>query len=212
MTPAQIETAIRERYNAVGDTFFTSTMVYDIIYQAQMQLANEAFCIEKTFSTTTTASTRTYAFPTNIMMISKIEYDGVKIYPVDVDDDPKSSTTEVSGKPTGYAIWGEEIILYPTPDDAKTLTIYGYVNPQAVSQNSTLEVPDEYHLDIIDFGLAIFYAKDGNLQMASYHRGLWEAAVRRAKKNTARKKRGDQFAVVRDQANMNPLVVGDVNG
>lgn len=200
MTPAQINTAIRNRYNAVGDTFFSDAMVWDIIYQAQMIMSQECFAIENTYSTTSVSGTRTYAFPTSAISIKRIEYDGEKLLPVTVDDDPKTSTTEVSGDPTEYAVWNNEIILYPTPSaTGDTIKIYTFNEPQAVTSTSTLEVPSEYHLDIIDFGLSIFYAKDGDQSMALYHRRLWQDALNRIKRTRAKKKRGDELAVVRDQ-------------
>lgn len=199
MTPLELEEAARNRYNAIGDNFYSTDMIMDLIYQAQMELALEAFVIERKYTTTSTASTRAYAFPSNAFAIRRVEYDGDKIYPVSLEADPKTSTTEISGRPRGYAIWNEELILYPTPDESsKEIVVYSYNRPQAVTTSSTLEVPVEYHLQMIDFLLSVMYGKDQNMQMANYHRELWEKSISRIKRQHAKKKRGDQFAVVRD--------------
>lgn len=209
MTPAQLNQAIRERYNAVGDSFFNDNMVWDLLYQASLDMANEAFVIENTYTTTSTAGTREYAFPTSTIAIRKVEYDGEKIYPVGIDDDPKTSTTEVSGTPSCYAIWSDEIILYPTPATSSvTIEIYTYNEPQAVTSASTLEVPSEYHLYMIDYALAAFYAKDGNFNAAAYYRTLWESHLGKIKRTEAKKRRTDEFVVVRDVEAMS--YVGDV--
>lgn len=199
MTPSELESAARNRYNAIGDNFYSSLMIMDLIYQAEMELALEAFVIERKYTTTSTAGTRELVYPTNAFSIRKIEYKGEKIYPVSLEDDPKTSTTEVSGTPTGYAIWNEEIILFPTPDTTSDqIDVYTYNRPQAVTESSVLEVPPEYHLQMIDFIISVMYGKDQNLNMAQYHRNLWEASIARIKRQQMKKKSGDQFAVVRD--------------
>lgn len=197
MTPAQINTVIRNRYNAVGDTFFNDQMVWDIIYQASLEMATEAFVIESSYETTSVADTRTYAFPTTAIAIRRVEYNGDKCFPVSVDSDPKTSTTEVTGSPREYAIWDNELIFFPTPaTSGDTIKVYSYNEPQAISQNSVLEVPSEYHMMIADLGLSVFYAKDGNPQMADYHMNLWNKHMNRIKRTKSKKKRGDEFVVV----------------
>ena len=209
MTPQQLDTAIRQRYNAVGDTFFSSQMVWDLIYEAQMVMAQECFLIERKYTSTSTAGTREVDFPTSAISVRRIEYDGNKLTPKDIDDDPKTSTTEVSGTPREYTLWNNEVILYPTPSaTGDTITIYTYNEPQAVTSSSVLEVPTEYHPDIINFGLSIFAAADGNPQMGQYYDGKWERALNRIKRSTAKKKRGDQFAVVRDAEDQTNLLGG----
>lgn len=206
MTPLQIETAVKTRYNAVGDSYFPTDMVMDAIYQASMQLALEANVIEQTYSTTSTSGTNEYSFPTTAIAIKKVEYNGKKLFPCSLDDDPKTSTTEVTGTPTHYAIWGKELVLFPTPDTSSlTIKVFTYNMPSAVSSTSTLEVPSEYHLAMIDFVLSLFYAKDQNTQMADYHRGLWERSVQRIKRTQAKQKVGDRYFVVRDEYDLSIL-------
>ena len=70
--------------------------------------------------------------------------------------------------------------------------------PQAVTATSTLDVAPQYHLDMLDFILAIMYAKDRDNQMATYHRNIWEGTVDRIKRNNKKSKHSDEFAVVGD--------------
>lgn len=199
MTPEQLEAAARNRYNAVGDNFYSSAMILDLIYQAQMELALEAFVIERHYTTTSTNGTREYSFPSNGFAIAKVEYNGLKLKYVSINDDPKTSTTEISGTPTAYSVFNEEMILYPTPDTTgDQIDVYTYNRPQAVTSSSTLEVPTEYHLQMIDLIVSIMYGKDQNLSMARYHRELWERSIARIKRQHAKKKRSDSFVVVGD--------------
>lgn len=200
MTPLELETAARDRYNATGDNFYSTSMIMNLIYQASMELALEAFVIERKYTTTSTSGTREYAYPTNTFAIRRVEYKGQKIFPVPLEYDPKTSTTEVSGTPGQYAIWNEELILFPTPDTTSDeIAIYTYNRPQEVTSSSTLEVPEEYHLNMLDFILSVMYAKDQNEKMATYYRNLWERSVNRIKRHQMKKKNGDEFAVVRDE-------------
>lgn len=200
MTPNEIEEMARLRYNAVGDNFYSSAMILDIIYQASMELALEAFVIENHYTTTSTASTRAYDLPTNAFAVKRVEYNGKKIYPVGIDDDPRTSTTDISGTPTSYSLWNEELILYPTPSTSSVqIDVWTYNRPAAITSASTLEVPAEYHLKMIDLILSVMYAKDQNQSMATYHRNLWEKSIADIKRHNRKKKQADMFAVVRDQ-------------
>lgn len=199
MTPAELELAARQNYNAVGDTHFTTAEFLVWIYRACMILSNETFCIEDTFTTASVSGTREYSYPTNAMSIRRVEYDGQKLQPVSLEADPKTNTTAPTGRPGQYAIWEGDLILFPTPSTSSlAIKVFAYCRPQAVTASSVLEVPEEYHPDIIDFILAGMYAKDTNHQMSTFHRNLWDASINRIKRQRSKKLRGDQYAVVRD--------------
>jgi hypothetical protein len=199
LTPAEIETQVRARYNASGDPHFTSAEIRNCIWQAEMELALEAFVIESTTTTASVANTQTIAYPTNCIAVRRLEYDGKKIRVSSLEADPKTSTTQVYGTPGEYAIWNDTIYLYPTPDAVKTVKIFHYNQPTEVTTSSTtMSVPVRYHTDIIDYCLSIMYAKDQNTQMATYHRNQWESNVSKIKRNRKKEKSSDGFAVVKE--------------
>ena len=199
MTPAEIETQARARYNASGDPHFTSSEIRNSIYQAELELALEAFVIEAVTTTSSTASQQTLAYPTNCIGIRRVEYDGKKLAAGGLEDDPKTSTTEVTGTPGEYTVWSDTIYLYPTPDAVKTVKIFHYNEPAEVTTASTtMSVPVRYHTDIIDYVLSIMYAKDQNTQMATYHRNQWESNLLKIKRNRRKEKSADSFTVVKE--------------
>ena len=201
MTPSTLISIIRERYNAVNDSFFSDIMLYNALYQAQMQLALECNLIENTYTTTSTAGERNYAYPSTAISIRRVEYKGVKVCPVALIEDPKTSTTEPTGTPGEYAIWDNEIIFFATPDtDGDEIKVFSYDMPSEVSATSVLSVPAQYHMSLTDFVIALMFEKEQNDKMANYHRTLWERAVNRIKRQRAIAKRGDSYAVVRDYA------------
>ena len=203
MTPSELNTIIRERYNAVGDSFFSDSYIYSGLYQAQMELALNCRLIERTYSTTSTSGTREYSYPSTAMSIRRVEYNGVKVLPVDLIDDPKTSVTEPSGTPAEYAIWGQEIVFFPTPDTTgDTIKVFSYDRPSTVSVTSTLDVPEKYHLALIDYVMFTMFAKEQNDRMATFHLNLWKEAVEKIKREVATSRHDDMFAVVRDEADV----------
>jgi len=199
MTPTQIETHARQLYNAVGDSFFPQEMIFNIIYQAQLEMGIEADIIEQTFSTTSVADQREYTYPDNTVSIKRIEYNGEKITKVELDADPKNSLTEPTGTPDSYAIWNDVIYLFPTPDTTSdTIKMFTYERAGAVTATSTLQVPAQYHLGIVDLILAVFFAKDKDRQMSIFHRNIWNETKERALMEVAKRKRTDRNAQVRD--------------
>jgi hypothetical protein len=200
MTPAEIEAAAKARYNAVGDPHFSSDMILGLIYDAEMILATECLVIEDVFQTTSTDGTREYAFPTNAISIRRVEYNGQKLAPAPLEDDPKTNTTAPEGTPGKYAQWESTLILFPTPSTSShVIKVYCYVQPQALTTSSTaLDVPTRYHTAIIDYVLMGMAEKDQNPTMIDRYEKKWNTSVQKIKAQQAKLKRGDQMAVVRD--------------
>ena len=128
MTPTQLESAARQRYNAVNDSFWSQAEMLGMIYQAQMELAAECLVIQNKYTTTTVASQQAYAWPTRAISIKRVTYDGAKIDPIDMREDDAislSNTTSIAtGTPQFYFSWENSIYLQPVPSEAKTLEIW----------------------------------------------------------------------------------------
>jgi len=206
MTPLEIENSVRLRYNAVGDDFFPQNMIFDLITQAEMQLTTEALANEGEFTTLSVADQREYSYPTNTFSIKRVTYKDDQLLKQELKDDPKNDNNDPTGTPTGYAIWNDIVILYPTPDTTgDTIRMFTYEKAQTITDSSSLVTPVEYHHNIIDFVLSAFFAKDKDLTSASYHMNLWREAVVKAVRDRAKRKRGDRFAVVRDRNVVDPV-------
>lgn len=214
MDISDIEEAARAQYNGVGDTFFSSTDFVRSIYQACLQLAREALCIEATYSTDTVAGTQQYAFPTNTISIKRVTYEGQKLQPVNMREDDsltlQNSGSTTQGTPTYYFVWDDTIYLRPIPDSVGELIIYSYNEPSEVTTSSTLEVPTEFHMDIVEYVLYRMYAKDKDLQMAQFHRDNWIEALKAAKRWYKRRRRGDAMPVVGDEESLAVTLIGTI--
>ena len=204
MTPDEIQASARRKYNVVGDSFYNDDYFYDLIYEAETELAEESLCIHKVYSTTSVASQREYAWPTNAIAIKRIEYDGNKLrYATFRQDDAltlsQADTTE-TGTPDFYELWDRTIYLRPIPGTSSlTIKIFSYDMPNLQSSgNATLDTPTHYHKDIVNFVVSNLAAKNQDASTAQYYMSMWEKAIRRAKRWEARRKRTDAPARVQN--------------
>ena len=218
MTPAQVEARARQRYNSVSDTnFFTQAEIFDLIYDAELELSMEALVIENKDATITTVDgTRTYAFPSLTIAIKRIEYDGQKLEKIDFRDDDRltlsNSAVATKGTPQYYEMFNDVIFLRPVPDSAKTLTIYLYQEPVLLTTAATaLSVPTRYHSYLVDFVVSMMAAKDDDLREAAvFYGNKWEANIEKAKKWERKRRRQDSFASVKDEESLGVTIVGVV--
>jgi hypothetical protein len=213
MTIDQVEQAARERYNAVGEPFWSQSEMWNLMYGACLELAVETLCIERTYSTTTVAATQEYAFPTNVIMVKRVTYDGSKIEPISQRQGDaltlNQNAVTISGAPQWYAQFNETFTLYPTPDDAKTLKVWGIVEPQAITTaTATLEVPSFCHMRLLNYMLAEMYAKDKDFNSAGYYKGLWEKDKIQVKAWMRKMRRGDSPAQVINEERMPTTILG----
>lgn len=203
MTPTQIETTARNKYNAIGDNFFSQDEILTYMYEACVELARHAQMIETTYTTSTVASQQEYSYPTNTIAIKRITYDGKKLKPITFREDDSitglNQSTTSTGTPQYYAIWNETIYLRPIPSAVASLKIFSYNEPSALTISSTLEIPTQFHMDIVNFIVSEMASKDLNYTAADRYLQKWEKAKIEARKWQRRKNRGDSFSTVQDE-------------
>ena len=203
MTPTQIEELSRNKYNAIGDSFFFQDEILGYMYEACLELARHAKMIERTYTTSTVASQQEYSYPTNTIAIKRITYDGKKLKPITFREDDAitglNQSTTSAGTPQYYAIWNETIYLRPIPSSVATLKIFSYNEPSALTITSTLEIPTQFHMDIVNFIVSEMASKDLNYTAADRYLQKWERAKIEARKWQRIKNRGDSFSTVQDE-------------
>jgi hypothetical protein len=203
MTPATLIDLAKARYNSTGDNFFTQAEMLALIWAAEKEMAVETNCIESTGTANTVASQRAYGKPTDCTSLFRIEHDGVKLKPYSFRDDDlvtlNDALTTTVGTPAYYAEWGENIYLRPVPEGIKALTYYFYKSPSVVTiGDSTLEVPEPFHLSILYYLVREMAIKDSNPGIANYYGSYWEREIARLKKYMKKRRRGDAPAIVQD--------------
>lgn len=207
MTPTQILASAKNKYNAVGDTFFSEAELLDFLFEACLDMAkNVPNLIEATYSTSTVANQQDYSYPTNTVTIKRITYAGQKLKPITMREDDSitglDQSTTSTGTPQYYFIFNETISLRPIPSAVATLKIYSYNEPSSLVIGSSLEIPTQFHMDLVNFMVSAMAAKDSNLDMAIYYDNKWQKAIADCKKVIQRRKRGDSFNTVQDEDSM----------
>lgn len=203
MTPSELEERVRNRYNSIGDSFWSQDEIFGLITDAQTQAARECLLIERTFTTTTTAGVQEYSFPTNAIAIKRVTWNGQRVDPIDmIEDDALTgmNTGNVAeGTPTVYFQWNYTISLRPLPGSAETLKIWAYCTASEVEANSSLEIPEQFHSDMLNYVLMEMLMKDKNYTGASKYEERWEKSMLRMKAWAKKRKRADGFAVVKSE-------------
>ncbi len=211
MTPGEVLEQANQQYNSVGDAFFPDSEGYFIMWQGSMELATKAYVLEDSFETTTVAGTQEYAYPTNALGIKRVTYNGRRLEPIDFIKDDQitlwNSATAAQGPPVAYVEWEETLALRPIPDSAYTLKVYAYCRPQEISAVSTLEIPAEYHMGLVNLLLSYKASKNKDYDGAKYYKELWAQTVDLAISRKQTKKRAGGFRVVRDHT-LEPTAFG----
>lgn len=197
MTPTEIETASRELYNSIGDSFFSSAEILNYMTQASRILAQKAEVIERVYTTTTTAGTQEYSWPTNAIAIKRITYEGNKLKSITFREDDQltvnNTTTTATGTPQYYALWNNTFYLRPVPAAVGTLKIYSYNQAQALTTTSVLEVPTMFHMQHVDYIVHRMAMKDGNGPVSSALLAQWQEHVKDALAWKRKQKYSDGF-------------------
>ena len=214
MTPTQILTAARNKYNSVGDSFYSDAELLSLLWEACNTLANECFLIERTYSTSTVANQQEYSYPSNTIAIKRITYNGNKLKPITFREDDTLSlnnqTTTATGTPQFYAIWNETLYLRPVPSAVGTLKVFAYVEPQELSITSSLETPTQTHMPCVNYLVSEMCAKDENLVMAKFYADKWAEDLNRIKRWQQKKRRGDAFNTVLCEEQLQETILGQV--
>lgn len=203
MTVTEIVTAARNAYNAVGDNFWSDPELYALLYDACLDMQRECQLIQSTLTTSTVASQQEYDFPTNTIAIKRITYEGQKLGHITMREDDMitglNSSTTATGTPAYYFTWNEVIYLRPIPDSIGTLKIFSVNEPSAITSTSTIEIPTQFHMDLVKYMVMNIALKDQNANIADRYEKRWEQAKMNAKKWARKQAVADSFRRVQDE-------------
>lgn len=170
--------------------------------------ANEALSyiglLEGTDTDTSVAGTQAYNFPDNFHFIHEVRYKGRRLKPITFRQwaSYRDEDTTVTGRPTSFVIWNNQVLLIPIPaDSADTITFYGYkTHPEidGVTQ-TTIDIPAVLHPHLANGVIADMYAKDLNDGMFSSYEALWRTkSIPAFEMYKAKYSSGGQFFVIGD--------------
>ena len=206
MTPQQVVDTVRNQFYETSAKFVGDGEIRSYIWQAEMIAASKVECTETTNSATTTVSgTQEYAKPTNCIILTRVEWYGVKLKKIDmVDQDAIDGggygSSLSQGDPHSYYEYGTAIGLYPVPSSARTLKFFYLAEPVLTTGNSTsFTVPGFVTKYIADYALYRMYAKDQDNGRTVFHKNVWDNSLFEMKDEWARIRGRDKHNVVRDE-------------
>jgi hypothetical protein len=150
MTPSQIETAARRMLNAVGSQFWSSDeIIGDYLYFAALEMAQETFCIENRYTTTSVDGQKEYQNTARMLAVKRLTYDGTKLKQVsflELDSIDINLGNTGTGIPQYYYFFDDVFGLHPTPgESAKIIKTHTLDEPDKPTSSSTLEIPTQFH-------------------------------------------------------------------
>lgn len=202
MTLTEIETAARNRYNAVGDTNWSSTEIASIVYEATLEMTRDCgLVIEKRFQTSTVIGTGEYDFPETANSIKRITYNGQKLREITMrEDDVLTIENQLStdtGVPQYYYVWDRTFHLRPLPASVYTLDVYAICDEQSLTPSSVLLTPERFHGSLVTYLIKEMASKDLNWQMYDRYDAKWQLEKIRIRSQIRRAKRADAFTIVK---------------
>lgn len=131
----------------------------------------------KDTSLTSTSGTADYAYPTNVIKIRRVLYDGIPLKYLNFRqfEARVPQGTAPSGTPREFMLWNNTITLVPTPSvSSDTITLYAEKKQSAItSVASTIDIPAVFHGALCDAVLSEMWAKDLNAGMAQIYQNKW---------------------------------------
>lgn len=207
MDSGQIETAARQKINAVNDSaFWSSAEIQNYLFFSCQEMAVKTNCIEAIYSTTSVASQDQYSKPTLAMGIRRITYNDKKLMPIDqriYDSLIGGIGTAATGTSTYWWMYNDVINLYPIPDTtALTIKIWTYDEPSLTTFGGPITIPTPYHHLLVEGVCYHMASKEAGNPLVQMFGSKWEAGIEYVKEHMRRKKRGDNFARVHREEDM----------
>lgn len=152
-----------------GDTDvlqFTDAQLMQWINDGMREIASDNQLLQKSATQTVTPGTNKYPIPTDILKFHSAIYDGNDLRFVDLETaKTEGFLTNSSGTPTTTWVWAGNLVLWPTPDAAKSLELIYTRNPAEVTAVGDVpEVPSSYHIRLVDYCLAQVAQQDDDMQ------------------------------------------------
>ncbi len=146
-------------------TYITSTELNRWINQAQSIINRKTREIKSSTTLTSTASTASYALPSDCLSIERVFYDGEHIHKAtwpELDELGLTDSSAGTGVPDYYVRRGGYLYLYPVPSTSSLNIVVTYIaRPATLSDDSDEpEIDEEEHELLVLYSIYKFRLKD----------------------------------------------------
>ena len=150
--------------------------------------------LEVSFSMTTTAEQQAYTindFTAHDMreVISILDQDNVRLDYIsyDVAEEQFLVSEESFNDPQFYAMWADQIHLFPVPSSTITLLVRGYRAPTDwVTNNTIVDGPDAFDIPLVYYAVSRVYQAQEEAQTAAIYERSFSDAIALARRDLTR--------------------------
>lgn len=188
-TTKDVQTLMTEVKRLFGDESGVQLDDTDIIRwanEAQMEIVNVNGALKAKSSITTTPGQGTYTFPdVKIQRIASLHYDNVLLPNTPFAEaerllmlaDAQQNTPP--GVPEFWYEWAGEFTLWPTPAEAKTVTVYYTAYPADLTGDpvQVLSLPDKWFPAIVNYIMSKAYEMDEDHQASQLAEQRFQTSV-----------------------------------
>lgn len=196
MTRTDIIDAVREITEM--DSADVSDTVIDIYmrdgYNRIIELERRWTFLETTFSLTTTVGQEDYTvddFTADEIreVIAVVDSENNRLHYVGYDDAEETliDSPLTTGNPTFYSFWGGKMFLFPTPEEAATLSVRAYRYPTDWVTNDT--APDgvaSFDMALVYYVISRIYQAQEELNTAATYERMYSDTVTLARRDLTR--------------------------
>jgi hypothetical protein len=144
---------------------------------------------------TLTSGTGSYSVPTGVRLIevfdSDIDEPLAEVSQQWIDDQPASN-----GRPAVFALYGQNLTLYPTPDSAAYPITVRYLRQGNVPANdndpmaAVTGIPEDYLHGLVEYARARLFRYEDDPDMSTFWDAQWQATLRKLKGDMQRRNTG----------------------
>lgn len=179
---------VRTDLNELTAAFWTDAELITWIDEAITEIVNQTRCLEATVEDVTLASSDyDYTLSSSFLDVEMALYDsgddsrGIQIYALDRTNLNDIGHVVETGRPKKYALWNDQIIVWPIPDSTisgTTIHVYYIPMPSGVTTStSPIETPAYFDPAITDYVKAKAYLKDNRINLANTFMGYFNSRI-----------------------------------
>jgi len=174
MNVGDVATRVRRTFGDESGVQVTDDDVIRWINDAQEQIVldNDGL-MEATGTASSVANQKQYSLPADTATLRALAYKGYHLEALNFNefnskvDGYQSTDNNITGTPTIYMVWNNEVWLHPVPalSETNAITIYYQKHPASVGLLADpLSVPLQYHNAVIKYCMAQAYELDENFE------------------------------------------------
>ena len=166
----QLNDITRDQNNRIRPVAMVDRAINNAYTSVQQELENFIDWTNETQTITTTAWTQEYTLASDFMILQTVVYDSTALLRTDKKKIIENGNNTTTGSPIYYYIKGNQIWLYPIPNDSKTVTIEYTSMLPTITSGQDSEAPSLLDSAIVYKAAATLFKQVGKPEWE-----LWEA-------------------------------------